>query len=566
MRGDYRETLSDLHLEYVRRWTTWAHAHGSLTRNQAHGAPGNLVDLYAAADIPETEVFGTRDEAQLPLLKLASSAAHVSGRPLASAEAFTWLGEHFQATLAQARAAADWLFLAGVNQLVFHGVPYSPPGSPWPGWQFYASVNFGPQGGLWRDLPELTAYLARCQSILQSGEPDEDVLLYYPVHDAWRAAGELVLPNPTTPSFQATALALSRRGYAWDAVSDRLLAGASVVDGRVRLGSGRYGAIVVPTAASLPPETARRLAALAREGALVLDAGEAGARRAPAAHGHLRRPRADGGRRSRLRPAPARPGTALLRGEPRRGRGRSLDRARHAGARRRAPRPAVRCRRRHPAAAGASGRPPGGVARAAARRVGRAADVRGRAFAGTAVAGAGAGRGRHSRSTVPGTSPSSTAARSCRRRSRRTRSRPGHARGDDARRFAGTARYATTFERPGTKAADWQLDLGRVAETARVRLNGRDLGLLWNPPFRVKVGPALRAGTNTLELDVTNLAANRVRDLDVRGERWKYFHDANVVGRDYKPLDASRWPLRDSGLLGPVTLAAPAVCVQTPLN
>jgi hypothetical protein len=127
-------------------------------------------------------------------------------------------------------------------------------------------------------------------------------------------------------------------------------------------------------------------------------------------------------------------------------------------------------------------------------------------------------------------------------------------RGDDARRFAGTARYAATFVLAGTPAADWQLDLGRVAETARVRLNGHDLGLLWNPPFRAKVGPALRAGTNTLEVDVTNLAANRVRDLDVRGERWKYFHDANVVGRDYKPLDASQWPLRDSGLLGPVTL------------
>ena len=53
---------------------------------------------------------------------------------------------------------------------------------------------------------------------------------------------------------------------------------------------------------------------------------------------------------------------------------------------------------------------------------------------------------------------------------------------------------------------------------------------------------------------MTNLAANRVRDLDRRGVPWKLFRDANVVGVDYKPLDASRWPLRDSGLLGPVTL------------
>ena len=53
---------------------------------------------------------------------------------------------------------------------------------------------------------------------------------------------------------------------------------------------------------------------------------------------------------------------------------------------------------------------------------------------------------------------------------------------------------------------------------------------------------------------MTNLAANRVRDLDRRGVPWKTFHDANVVNIDYKPLDASAWPLRDSGLLGPVTL------------
>jgi hypothetical protein len=78
----------------------------------------------------------------------------------------------------------------------------------------------------------------------------------------------------------------------------------------------------------------------------------------------------------------------------------------------------------------------------------------------------------------------------------------------EARRFAGTGRHTLRFERPAGAADDWLLDLGRVAETARVRLNGRDLA----------------------------------------------FHDANVVNVDYKPPDASSWPLRDSGLLGPVTL------------
>jgi hypothetical protein len=131
---------------------------------------------------------------------------------------------------------------------------------------------------------------------------------------------------------------------------------------------------------------------------------------------------------------------------------------------------------------------------------------------------------------------------------------PWTARGDaEAERFAGTARYALFFDAPGAAARDYQLDLGSVAESARVRVNGRELGTLFAPPFRVRTG-ALRPTGNVLEVDVTNLSANRVRDLDRRGVRWKTFHDINYVGLDYKPFDASRWPVRPAGLLGPVSL------------
>jgi hypothetical protein len=59
---------------------------------------------------------------------------------------------------------------------------------------------------------------------------------------------------------------------------------------------------------------------------------------------------------------------------------------------------------------------------------------------------------------------------------------------------------------------------------------------------------------NMLTIEVTNLAANRIADLDRRGVNWKAFHEINFVNRDYKPFDASKWPLRDSGLIGPVQL------------
>jgi hypothetical protein len=54
---------------------------------------------------------------------------------------------------------------------------------------------------------------------------------------------------------------------------------------------------------------------------------------------------------------------------------------------------------------------------------------------------------------------------------------------------------------------------------------------------------------------VTNLSANRLRDLDRREVPWRIFHDINLVNINYKPFDASVWPVMDSGLLGPVTLA-----------
>ncbi|MCF6286569.1 MAG: hypothetical protein L3K26_15440, partial [Candidatus Hydrogenedentes bacterium] len=59
IKSDYRETLADLLLNgFARQWVDWSHQQGALTRYQAHGSTGNLIDLYATADTPETEIFG----------------------------------------------------------------------------------------------------------------------------------------------------------------------------------------------------------------------------------------------------------------------------------------------------------------------------------------------------------------------------------------------------------------------------------------------------------------------------------------------------------------------------
>jgi hypothetical protein len=84
-------------------------------------------------------------------------------------------------------------------------------------------------------------------------------------------------------------------------------------------------------------------------------------------------------------------------------------------------------------------------------------------------------------------------------------------------------------------------------------LNGNDLGTLITPPYRIAV-EALKPAGNQLEVEVTNVSANRIRDLDRRGVKWKIFEDIDIVNIDYRPFNAANWPVRDSGLLGPVTL------------
>ena len=593
---DYRETLSDLHLAYVRRWSEWSRAHASLSRNQAHGAPGNLIDLYAAADIPETEIFASTDERHIPMHKFSSSAAHLTGRTLASSESFTWLGEHFQVSLADVKPAADFLFISGVNHIFFHGIPYSPQDVAWPGWLFYASVNLGPNGGLWHDLPAFNAYLARCQSVLQSGQPANDVLLYWPIYDTWQTPAGLLMQFTvhdqskwlwSTPFYEA-AMKLWSRGYAFDEVSDRLLRDAKCIDGRIELGGNAYRVIVVPNCRLMPVATLRKLAELTREGAKVivrdsLPADVPGFADLPKRRGEFGEALAALSRQhvqigtdldAMLAETPVAretmvdAGLSFVR--------RTHERGHHYFVVNRSERAvdgwialgtpaeaAVILDPRYENVAGVAAlrqEKSTGLAQIYLQLqpgescVVRTFTTRDAVARAAAWSYAQVGGEPHE---IAGTwhvhflegGPALPA-------DFETRALTSWATRDDAeaRRFAGTARYHVEFEHSSAAADDWMLDLGRVCESARVKLNGRDVVTLWSRPFQVRLGEFLRPGRNTLEIEVTNLAANRIADLDRRGVNWKSFHEINFVNKDYKPFDASHWPPRDSGLLGPVRL------------
>jgi hypothetical protein len=620
---DYRETLSDLHREYLESWTAWCHKHGGLSRNQAHGGPGNIIDAYAAADIPECEIYTHYAEKHRPFLKMASSAAHLTGRNLVSAESFTWLGEHFQVPLSKVKAAADYLFLAGVNHIFFHGIPYSPKEAAWPGWQFYAAVNFGPGGGLWRDLPAFNAYVARCQSILQAGKSDNDVLLYMPFHDVWQSPDGLLktfaMPGTWMESHpvHATAMGLESCGYAYDLVSDRLLAGAKAVGGGIEIGGNRYKVVVVPKGRVMPAATVAKLIDLARAGATVAFVGSLpsdvpGLSELEKRRAELRevlkgvKPeemKTTAPLESQYREAKVGDGKVLVGdntprmwylspmieigagvgGDLHHGQGvhgvRFVRRTHTGGYSfflvNRSDRPVDRWVQLGTLAKSGVFLDPLNPARfgkAALQVVGPGVpsmelylqlepghsivlrtstdlDVRAEPWrytrpAGEPVALAGTWKVEF----IEGGPVLPAGYETKQLASWTTRDDP------ELKRFAGTARYTIEFDCP---AGSWVLDLGKVCESARVTLNGRSAGTLFCPPFRVRLG-FLKPGRNTLTVEVTNLAANRVADLDRRKASWKYFYDANLANHpDSKlrgVLDASNWPLFESGLIGPVRL------------
>ncbi|MDI1320145.1 MAG: glycosyl hydrolase, partial [bacterium] len=296
IKADYRTTLGALHLEYLRTWVDWAHAHGSTARNQAHGSPGNLLDLYAAADIPETEIFGSipfpipgfrRDPAEIgrpghpPIIhRFASSAAHVMGKPYASSETFTWLREHFHESPSEMKPELDALFLAGINHVFYHGDAYSPEDAPWPGWLFYASSQLNTRNPLWRDLGDsLNTYIARAQSLLQAGQPDNDLLVYWPADDLWHnAEGQMIQLTVHASWLEASRTGqlmheLTAKGFSYDLISDTQLAQAHCEKGQLKTPGGLYRTMLVPETDHMEAGTLRRLLDLANDGATVNFAG-----------------------------------------------------------------------------------------------------------------------------------------------------------------------------------------------------------------------------------------------------------------------------------------------------
>ncbi|MCF6406342.1 glycoside hydrolase [Chitinophaga filiformis] len=624
VKSDYRETMSDMLLEnFTRPWTQWAHGYKSLSKNQAHGSPGNLLDLYAAVDIPECETYGStyfpipglrRDSADIRnvdpdpvMLKFASSAGHVTGHPLISCETFTWLTEHFKTSLSQCKPEVEQAFLSGVNHVFYHGNTFSPPEVPWPGWLFYASVNFVPTNSFWPHLPGLNEYITRVQSVLQSGVPDNELLVYWPVYDTWyQAKGRDMSLNvhgidqwlqPT--AFYKQVKALQQAGYSLDFISDELLAKAatrkandSTVD---RLSA--YKVIVIPKTRFMPVATLRQIMRLAGQGATVMmeslpeDVPGLGAldkRRKSLksildslqfksyAHGIQVMPYGKG----RLVLCTEIKNALLLTGIP----GETLTSKGLKFIRRKdknttwyyivnhTPQKIDEYLPLNKATGGVMLLDPqtGRTGLAQSRLDGGRTLVKLQLLPGEAMivhTGSGVQSGVMAdwkyletpeapitlsgdwQLTFTNGGPFMPAGRQLDKLTLWT------ALGDTAANaYCGSGVYTTSFTLPEKNAGEYVLDIGQVHESAHVWVNGQDAGILWAIPFRARIGPYLKAGSNEVRIEVANLMANRIRYMDQHQVPWKRYHEINFVNINYTPFNAAGWPVQPSGLTGPVTI------------
>ena len=613
---DYRETLSDLLLECVAYIAEWGERRGIGLRMQAHGAPANLLDMYALASIPETEVFGAshfaipefrreprwcRPDQQSELVnRFASSAAHVAGRELVISESFTWLRNHYHTALSHIKAETDRLLLNGINGVFYHGTCFSPKETEWPGWLFYASTQANARNSIFRDIPALNAYITRCQSVLQAGRPHNDVLLYWPIYDLWMTGGnrERRFSVHDASWLDGTSCGdaaqwMIDQGFSFDFVSDQQLDRLSARDGALHTAGG----------AVLPDDPCTRGTVHARCDRQTFDrVGSQRSHRAcletiaqevPGWHEHAQR-------EEKLRAILDT--LAFQELTTRVGRGRivlsddllQLLTAAEVKRETLVDHELQYLRRRQ------SGQIVYFLVNHSAQQVNGWVRINASCRSAllmdpmTGRTGKAQIDGPPSRSRVylqmePGETRILRAFASRNvdddfwpilQPAGEPQSVPGvwqvefveggpvlperfstdqlrswtEFGDDEAERFAGAARYRNTFEISTQDVDQWIIDLGDVRESARVWVNGQAAGIVIAHPFRVDISAHVRPGKNLLEIEVANLSANRIRDLDLREVNWKKFYDTNIVTQMYKPFDASAWDLKPSGLLGPIQL------------
>lgn len=266
LRTDYYRTLTELYEEnFVSVFRDWAAANGVPFRIQGYGTPPASISSYRFADLYEGEGFGWKEITQT---RWASSAAHLYHLPVVSSETWTWVhSPSFRATPLDLKAEAHEHLLAGINQFVGHGWPYSPQVSDGLGWYFYAAGALDDRNPWWPAMPDLMRYLQRLCWLMRQGDPVSDVLIYVPADDIYprlghEAGGSLDLWRETRAHIDPAIPAIIRdNGWNFDLVDDGAL---GTVD------PASVPVIILPAARRIPRATQQWLAGCRQAGGTVI--------------------------------------------------------------------------------------------------------------------------------------------------------------------------------------------------------------------------------------------------------------------------------------------------------
>ena len=263
IRHDWGETLTELADEnYLEPIQAWATAHGTRFRAQNYGIPPVTLSSNSLVDLPEGENFRWREFSET---RWASSASHLYQRPVTSAEVWTWLhSPAFRATPLDMKAEADLDFLNGINQLIGHGWPYSPPSAGDPGWNFYAAGALNDHNPWWFVMPEIARYLQRVSFVLRQGKPDNEVAIFLPTDDAW--ANFTPDARPSVSEQMKSMLGPTLIPQVLDAGLDFDFIDASAID---KVGIP-YKVLILPGVHRLPVSTYQKIQSYVQHGGIVL--------------------------------------------------------------------------------------------------------------------------------------------------------------------------------------------------------------------------------------------------------------------------------------------------------
>ncbi len=253
-----RMVADDVAYEYVGGLRKAANKYGLKTwlENYGHwGYPGEFLMYGGQSDLVAGEFWNEGSLGNIEC-KAASSAAHMYGKPLTSAESFTAARQSYSRHPALLKKRGDWSWTEGINHMVLHLYIHQPrdeaPGvNAWFNTEFNRLNTWFDQGKAW------ASYLRRCQHMLQQGKYAADVL-YFIGEDTPKMTGTR---DPELPV-----------GYAYDYINaEVILERLSVVDGKFVLPDGMtYSILVLPENANMRPEVLEKMEALVLSGGTIL--------------------------------------------------------------------------------------------------------------------------------------------------------------------------------------------------------------------------------------------------------------------------------------------------------